>query len=114
MMNEVNLIGYVAHDLELKHFPDGTFCKFKIIVPRTKGYQHGEKCSDLIKITTMERVAEDCAAHLKKGSLVSVSGHIQSREKILTTDKEPKTVNTLEVLGTYVSFLDIKSKLNSL
>ena len=79
-MNNVNLIGRLTRDPELKEIGDGrSVCELRIAVdnPGRCG-ERGEPT--YVDVSTFGKHAEACAAHLTKGRQVAVSGRLVFRE----------------------------------
>lgn len=75
-MNQVNLIGRLTRDPELKQIPSGvSVCTFSIAISR----QFNRDETDFINIVTWRGLADNCGKYLAKGRQVGVSGRIQSR-----------------------------------
>jgi single-strand DNA-binding protein len=79
-MNNVNLIGRLTRDRELKEIGGGkSVCELRLAVDKYgRGGEKGEPtCVD---VSTFGKHAEPCAAHLAKGRQVAVSGRLVFRE----------------------------------
>lgn len=79
-MNNINLIGNLTRDVELKTLSTGAkVAKFSIAVNRrrknTNGQYEYETC--FIEVETWGRTAEVASEYLKKGSKVGVSGYLK-------------------------------------
>lgn len=79
-LNKVVLIGRLTKEPELKFTPgNGTaVCTFNLAVDR-RFSKDGEKEADFIPIVVWGKIAESTANYTAKGSLVGVSGRIQTR-----------------------------------
>lgn len=78
-LNQVNLIGHLTRDVELKHTPNGTaVANFGLGVNRKWRTDKGEDKQEVVfvEITAWARIAEVCAEYLHKGSPVFVSGRL--------------------------------------
>jgi single-strand DNA-binding protein len=104
MLNSVNLVGRLTKDLEVKYSASGVaFGTFTLAVDRAFKNKQGEKETDFISIVVLGKTAEHCSNYIGKGSLISVSGRIQTR----TYDtKEGQRRYVTEVLAEQVNFLD--------
>ena len=73
-MNQVNLLGRLTKDPELKYGASGTaFCKFTLAVNRA--FKKDEV--DFINCTAFGKAAETIAEYVKKGDQFAVTGRIQ-------------------------------------
>ena len=117
-MNQVNLIGRITRDLELRYIPNsGTaVTKFNLAVDKGLSKEKkaemeskGQSTADFINITVWGKSAENCANYLVKGQLVGVSGRITTGSY---EDKDGKKVYTTEVTATNVHFLEWANKDN--
>lgn len=71
-MNNINLVGRVATDLQLKESKGRTYIKFNLAVPR-----RGKKeTTDFIPCIAFEKTAELIDKYLKKGDMLSVIGQL--------------------------------------
>lgn len=86
-MNNVNLIGRLTRDPELKYIPgSGTaVANFTLAIDRGLSKQQkrefeqsGKPTADFIRITVWGKQAENCANYLQKGRLVAVNGSIRT------------------------------------
>lgn len=103
MLNRVILIGRLTRDPELRYTPSGVaVTRFTVAVGRRYSNQQGEREADFISTITWRGLAENCANYLKKGSMVSLEGRIQTGKY----EKEGRTVYTTEVVADDVRFLD--------
>lgn len=106
-MNSVVLIGRLVRDPELSYTTTQmAICKFTVAVDRpTK--EGEEKTADFIRITVFGKQAENCNKYLAKGRQCAVHGRIQTGSY---KDKEGKTVNTFDVIGNNVEFLQARER----
>lgn len=117
-MNNVNLIGRLTRDPELKYLQTGTpNCTFTIAIDRGMNKDKkeevkskGGQVADFIRIVVWNKQAENCANFLVKGRLVGISGRIQSGS---FDDKDGKRVFTSDVVAQQVSFLEWGDKADS-
>lgn len=86
-MNNVNLVGRLTKDPELKYIPgSGTaVANFTLAVDRglskdkkREMEQQGKQTADFIRTVVWGKQAENCANYLSKGRLVAVSGSIRT------------------------------------
>ncbi|OCL26711.1 single-stranded DNA-binding protein [Orenia metallireducens] len=78
MVNQVNLVGRLACNPELKTFSSGTK-KATLVVAVDREYKSrgGEQKTDFIYVEVWRKLAEQCADNLEKGRLVAIEGRIQ-------------------------------------
>lgn len=107
MINSVTLVGRVTKDLELKYSQSGVaVCKFNLAVNRNFKSKDGEQQADFPMILTFRKTAENAANYLRKGSLVGITGRIQTGSY---DNKEGQRIFTTEILADSVQFLEPKS-----
>ena len=79
-MNNVNLIGRLTKAVDLRYTQNGvTYGSFTIAVNRRFKNQNGEREADFINCVIWKKGAENLANFTHKGSLIGVSGAIQTR-----------------------------------
>lgn len=104
-MNNVNLTGRLTKDPELRTSSSGSaYMKFIMAVNR-RFKKEGQPDVDFINCTAFGKTAETMANHLHKGSLIGVSGEIQTGSY---TDKDGKKVYTTEIMVNNFDFLEKK------
>jgi single-strand DNA-binding protein len=102
-MNQVSLVGRLTKDPELRYTPSGVAStRFTIAINRTFASANGEKEADFINIQVWRKPAENAANYLKKGSLVGVTGRIQTGSYEGT---DGKRIYTTDVVAENVQFL---------
>ncbi|ADO78213.1 single-stranded DNA-binding protein [Halanaerobium praevalens] len=110
MLNRIVLIGRLTRDPELRYTGSGTpVCNFTLAVERNYTNRNGDRDVDFIKIVTWRGLAENCARHLGKGSLVGVDGSLQIRK----SENNNRTYINPEVNADNVRFLDFNKNKNS-
>ena len=78
-MNNVNMVGRLTRDPELKDTRAGAVCQLRIAVDNPgRGGQKGEPT--YVDVAAFGKHAEACASHLTKGEQVAVSGRLVYRE----------------------------------
>lgn len=83
MINNAVFVGRLGTDPELAYTQSGTaYAKFRLAVGR--GKRDGDEETDWLDVVCWEKIAENVAQYLDKGSLVGVEGRVQSR----TWDKD--------------------------
>lgn len=109
-MNVVIISGRLGRDPEIRYTQNNTaVCKFTLAVSRQlskEQREHGGPDVDWIGITVFGRQAEICEKYLSQGSMVTVSGRIQTGSY---KDKEGRTVYTTDVIANRVEFGSYKS-----
>lgn len=101
-MNNINLIGRLVKDVELKYTSEGkAVANFVIAVNRQ--YQKNE--ADFFPIVIWGKPAENCATYISKGSKVAVTGRVQIRSYD-ASDGNKRYIT--EVIANNVEFLDSK------
>ena len=106
MINHVVLLGHLGNDPELKHTQTGTaVCNFRLAVnrPPQRDAPDSEGQVDWLTIVCWEKLAENVAEYLGKGSQCAVEGRVQSRS--WETDSGDKR-SVVEINARNVQFLD--------
>lgn len=79
-MNNVNLIGRLTRPVDLRYTQSGVaYGSFTLAVNRRFKNQNGEREADFINCVIWKKGAENIANFTQKGSLIGVSGAIQTR-----------------------------------
>lgn len=100
-MNSVNLIGNISTDIDLKATPTGKFvAQFNLAVNNP----FNREKTAFLPIEVWGKVAENTSNFCKKGSKVSVSGHIEVDEWQKDGQKRYKT----KIVASQVGFLSTK------
>jgi single-strand DNA-binding protein len=108
MMNCVNLTGRLTKDPDLRFTPEGvpvanmTLAVNKAIKPKNE-----DREADFFPLVVWRERAEVMANHLKKGSLIGVTGRLQSRD-YETTDGRKAYIT--EVVVSEFTFLESKKE----
>jgi single-strand DNA-binding protein len=109
MVNRAELIGRLGKDPEVRYTADGTMvASFSLATDESwKDKASGErkKRTDWHRISVFGRLAEICAEYLTKGSLIYLTGPIQTRS---WEDKEGNKRSTTEIVGKEMKMLDGK------
>lgn len=80
MINNVLLVGRLTRDPELKFTPNGAaVATFTLAVNRNFNNQSGQREADFINCVIWRKPAETLANYAKKGTLLGVTGRIQTR-----------------------------------
>lgn len=108
MLNKVMIIGRLGADPELRYAGNGTpIANFNVATDESYTDNQGTKHekTEWHRVTVFQRVAENCANYLGKGSLVYVEGSLQTRQ---WQDQQGQTRYTTEIKAQHVQFLDRK------
>lgn len=80
MINNVVLVGRTTREIELKYTNnDLAYANFQLAVNRNFKNQNGEREADFINIVIWRQQAENLANWVKKGTLLGITGRIQTR-----------------------------------
>lgn len=80
MINNVVLVGRMTKEAELRYTPSNiAVATFTLAVNRDFKGENGEREADFINVVLWRQAAENLANWTKKGSLVGVTGRIQTR-----------------------------------
>lgn len=110
-MNNVSLVGRLTKDPELRTIPSGSVTtSVTVAINRPFANQAGERIADFISVSVWNRQAENLAKYCKKGSLIGVTGRIQTRSYD-SPDGTRKYVT--EVLAENIQFLSSKNNNSS-
>lgn len=110
-MNNVQLIGRLTADPELRHTQSGTACtRFNIAVDR-RVKQGEEKQADFITIVAWQQRAEFICKYFSKGQKIALTGSIRTGSY---TDRDGNKRNTFEVWAENVEFCETKTQTTQL
>ena len=106
-MNQVSVIGRIVRDIELKDLGEGKqVVNNTIAVPMTFKKDSGQD-TDFIPIVAWNKTAVLLHQYCKKGSLIGLTGRMQSRSYL---NKENETIYVVEMVVNTVQFLSNKTK----
>ena len=106
MLNNVCLIGRLTADPEVRTTTSGAkVTSFCLAVTRDYVKQGAERETDWVDCVGWNQIADLIGRYLHKGSLVAVTGRIQTRTY---EDRDGKNRKMTEVTLTNISFLDKK------
>ena len=106
-MNNVCLVGRLTRDPELSTTASGlSNCRFSIAVDGRPG-ANGEPHTDFINIVVWRNQAENVSKYCKKGSLVGITGRIQTGSY---EDQDGNTRYTTDVVAENIRFLTSKKE----
>ena len=101
MVNNCMFIGRLGRDPESRFTQSGkTVVNFSIACSEKRG---GEEYTEWVNIVVWDKLGEICAQYLQKGSLVYISGRMQTRK---WQDKEGGTRYTTEIVAREMKMLD--------
>ena len=99
-MNEVNLIGRLTRDPEVRYTQNNmAVARFSIAIDRMNGG------TDFPSIVAFGKTAENCEKYLSKGRQVGITGRIQTG----SYEKDGRKIYTTDVVASRVEFLGGKS-----
>ncbi|MBY8911663.1 single-stranded DNA-binding protein SsbB [Bacillus sp. YC2] len=108
MFNHVMLAGRLTKDPELRFTSAGTaVVHITLAVSRSFKSASGEKEADFVNCTLWRKTAENTALYCQKGSIVGVSGRIQTRSY---EKADGVKVYVTEVMADTVRFMDQKPR----
>lgn len=108
MINNVTLMGRLTYEPELKTTPSGIYiCKFQIAVDRNYTPKGEERKADFIDVTAWRSTAEFVNKYFRKGSMIALTGSIQTDN---FTDKDGNKRKSVTVIADNVSFCGGKSE----
>lgn len=103
-MNNVNLIGRLTKPVDLRYTQSGVaYGSFTLAVTRRFKNKNGEREADFINCVIWKKGAENLANFTQKGSLIGVSGAIQTRNY---ENQQGQRVYVTEVLVENFDFLE--------
>ena len=106
MINNVTLVGRLTKDADLRYTSDGTAtATFSLAVNRPFKSANGEREADFINCVIWRKNAENFANLTRKGSLVGITGRIQTRNY---ENKEGQRVYVTEVVAENFALLESK------
>lgn len=108
MLNNVNLCGRLTHDVDLRYTQSGKAVgSFSLAVNRNFKNSDGDYEADFINCTIWGKSAENLANFVSKGSLINVSGRLNTRSY---DNKQGQKVYVTEVIVENFDLLDSKNK----
>lgn len=103
-MNHIVIIGRLTRDPELRYTPNGVaVANFTVAVDRPFNSAKGEREADFIPVVVWQKLAENCANHLRKGRMVGVEGRLQIRSY---DGQDGQKRRVAEIVANTVQFLD--------
>lgn len=111
MINNVTVVGRLTRAVDLRYTSNGTaYASFTLATDRDFKNQNGEKETDFINCVMWRKPAENLANYTKKGSLIGVSGRIQTRNY---ENEQGQRVYVTEVLAERFHFLESSKTANN-
>lgn len=103
LINQVTLVGRLTKDPELRYTADGkAVSNVTIAVNRPFRNQAGEYDADFVQCTLWRKTAENTAQYCRRGSMIGITGRIQTRRY---ENQEGKQVYVTEVVAEMVQFV---------
>ena len=111
MINNVVLMGRLTATPELKSTGNGTaVTSFTLAVERNFVRQGEQRQADFIECVAWKNTAEFIEKYFRKGSMIALTGHIQTRNY---EDKNGNKRKAVEVVADSVSFCGGKNENNA-
>lgn len=108
-MNNLNLIGRLVRDVELKVLKNSDNHVVSFTVAFDNYISKEEKTTSFIPCVAFNKNAEIIAKYVKKGDLIALSGRLNQRSY---KNKEGKEVNVIEVIVNNVDLIQPKKSTN--
>ncbi len=106
MINQVTLVGRLTKDPELRYTAEGkAVSNVTIAVNRPFRNKEGEYEADFVQCTLWKKTAENTAQYCRRGSIIGITGRIQTRNY---ENQENKKVYVTEVIAEMVQFVGPK------
>lgn len=104
MINNVTLVGRMTRDAELRYTPQNqAVATFTLAVNRNFKNANGDREADFINCVIWRQQAENLANWAKKGTLIGITGRIQTRsyenqqgQRVYVTEVVAETFQLLE------------------
>lgn len=104
-MNQVQLMGNVTKDIELRESAAGMkYVQFTLAVNSS----HAKDTTNFIDIVAFDKQAELLSQYVNKGRKIGVEGYLNQSQYI---DKDGNKKNSLKVVLTHLEFIDRKKDL---
>lgn len=108
MINNVVLVGRIARDIDLKMSQSGmAVVRNTLAVNRQQKQSNSDQTADFISFVVFGKSAENLSLYMKKGSLIAITGRIQTSSYV---DKSGQRVYTTEVIADRIQFLSSGNK----
>jgi len=99
-MNKVQLIGNITHDLQLRHFKDGTpYLPFRVATNRSYTKQDGEKVdeAEYHRCCAFGKASELIIEFASKGKRIFIDGRLKTRTIIKEEEEKPIYITEIVV-----------------
>lgn len=107
MINNVVLVGRLTKDPDLRYTPNGTaVATFTLAVNRNFTNQSGNRDADFVNCVIWRKSAEALANYARKGTLLGVTGRIQTRNY---ENQQGQRVYVTEVVAENFQLLESRS-----
>ena len=108
MLNQTVVVGRLVKDPELYETENGNkVTNITLAVPRSYKNVNGEYDTDFVPCVLWKGVAENTVEYCRKGDLLGVKGHVQTRDIEVDEDVKRKLV---EIVAEKVTFLSSKKQ----
>ena len=108
MLNQTVIVGRLVRDSELYETENGNkVTNITLAVPRSYKNVNGEYDTDFVPCVLWKGVAENTVEYCRKGDLLGVKGHVQTRDIEVDEDVKRKLV---EIVAEKVTFLSSKKQ----
>ena len=108
MINNTVLVGRLTKDVELRYTPSNVaVATFTLAVNRTFKNESGEREADFINCVMWRQQAENLASWGKKGTLIGITGRIQTRSY---DNQQGQRVYVTEVVAEQFQLLESKGQ----
>lgn len=108
MLNRATILGRLGQDVQVRYTPTGIpVARFSVATSKTFKDANGNPVekTDWHRVVVFQRLAENCANYLGKGSMVYVEGSMSTRK---WQDQQGQDRYTTEITARRVQFLDRK------
>ena len=110
MLNQTVIVGRLVRDPELYETENGNkVTNITLAVPRSYKNVNGEYDTDFVPCVLWKGVAENTVEYCRKGDLLGVKGHVQTRDIEVDEDVKRKLV---AIVAEKVTFLSSKKQAN--
>ena len=108
MLNQTVIVGRLVRDPELYETENGNkVTNITLAVPRSYKNVNDEYDTDFVPCVLWKGVAENTVEYCRKGDLLGVKGHVQTRDIEVDEDVKRKLV---EIVAEKVTFLSSKKQ----
>lgn len=112
MINQVTLVGRLTKDPELRITPEGiAVTSVTLALNRQFRNQQGDYDADFVQCTIWKKTAENTVNYCRKGSLIGITGRIQTRNY---ENQEGRRIYITEVVADTVKFIGTKRSEDSI